>query len=533
MDEIKDLPKNRYEINGEEDILYQPRFKYTRAQVDDFIEGKKNINSRKWRNVYYDQKKDVLFNKLTNKVIVPNEDKPATIDSIYTNVNNRISYAGRDKVFNELKHMYQNISRRDIGDYIKSNEINQLHTPIKLQNTNKPIISTSSYQRFQIDLVDLSSLLYKDGNRRSYILTCIDIYSKFAWCKALPNKEGPTVANSLNDILNEANASPKIIQTDNGSEFKSNEFETLLKNNNIKHIFSSPYNPKANAIIERFNGTLKRRLEKYLSHLENKNWVSILDQTVNNYNNEIHSTTGYKPVYLDEVGEDHIATQNIEQKALDRVRKSNEKAKLPELRKDDVVRITLFRDPVIRRDKQFYKKSKQLWSDEAYIVNSVSKSKFNSTYKVKEIGTNVVLPGVYLRDELLKIRPELYVFRDKTKYGDENKEIELNKEIENKEDKNKDEQKEKENQDEQKEKEKQIENKEEIKNKNDFDILEEIKKLEDFEKEIKNDKALNEIEKEKALVYSEAAKEILNNEKIGDRIKRIRRNPKPIDRLTY
>lgn len=38
---------------------------------------------------------------------------------------------------------------------------------------------------------------------------------------------------------------PKRIQTDNGVEYKSNLINAFCEDNNIQHIFSSPYHPQA------------------------------------------------------------------------------------------------------------------------------------------------------------------------------------------------------------------------------------------------------------------------------------------------
>ena len=43
---------------------------------------------------------------------------------------------------------------------------------------------------------------------------------------------------------------PRIIQKDNGLEYKNNLFKEFCLNNNIKHIFSFPNHPQANGVIE-------------------------------------------------------------------------------------------------------------------------------------------------------------------------------------------------------------------------------------------------------------------------------------------
>jgi transposase InsO family protein len=48
----------------------------------------------------------------------------------------------------------------------------------------------------------------------------------------------------------------KKIRSDNGTEFKNSQIEGFLKEEGIKHEFSSPYTPQQNGVVERKNRTL-------------------------------------------------------------------------------------------------------------------------------------------------------------------------------------------------------------------------------------------------------------------------------------
>ena len=53
--------------------------------------------------------------------------------------------------------------------------------------------------------------------------------------------------------------------SDNRSELKNSQMNTVLKQLGIKHIFSNPYRPKGNSHIENVHNFLKRMLTKFLS----------------------------------------------------------------------------------------------------------------------------------------------------------------------------------------------------------------------------------------------------------------------------
>jgi transposase InsO family protein len=48
----------------------------------------------------------------------------------------------------------------------------------------------------------------------------------------------------------------RVVNNDNGTEFKNTHFETLCASLELEHQFSSPYVPQQNSIVERKNQTL-------------------------------------------------------------------------------------------------------------------------------------------------------------------------------------------------------------------------------------------------------------------------------------
>lgn len=56
---------------------------------------------------------------------------------------------------------------------------------------------------------------------------------------------------------------PKIVQTDQGSNFMSRVFKQVLTQLNIKHHVASAYHPESQGTLERFHQTLKSMLRTY------------------------------------------------------------------------------------------------------------------------------------------------------------------------------------------------------------------------------------------------------------------------------
>ena len=132
------------------------------------------------------------------------------------------------------------------------------------------------------------------NNGYKYILTIIDVYSRRAWAIKLKSKESKEVISAIKPIL--INEKVKLLHTDNGSEFTSNEFRNMCQSLNVKQIFGTPYTPHSQGHIERFNRTLKSMIYKYFTWNDTKIWINIIDKFVDSYNNTKHSVTLEKPI---------------------------------------------------------------------------------------------------------------------------------------------------------------------------------------------------------------------------------------------
>ena len=125
-----------------------------------------------------------------------------------------------------------------------------------------------------------------------FLLTCIDVFSKFAWVVLLKNKTGESLVNGFQSIL-DLDRSPEKLQTDKGTEFLNRNFQSLLEENRI-HFFTTNSELKA-SVVERFNRTLKTRMWKYFTAKNNRVYIDILQDIICGYNNSYHQSIGRAP----------------------------------------------------------------------------------------------------------------------------------------------------------------------------------------------------------------------------------------------
>ena len=148
-----------------------------------------------------------------------------------------------------------------------------------------------------MDLVGGQSTLTLEpiGNRA--ILTMIDSFSGWAEAVALPNQKAETVVKAFYEQWVCRYGVPERIHTDQGAQFESAIFASLLDLLKIHRSRTTPYRPQANGKIERFNRTLVGWLRKAIGdHPEQ--WEASLPSVMMAYRSTISRSTGFTPFKL-------------------------------------------------------------------------------------------------------------------------------------------------------------------------------------------------------------------------------------------
>jgi hypothetical protein len=83
------------------------------------------------------------------------------------------------------------------------------------------------YRVLKSNLADLQKISkFNDYNR--YLVTCIDVFSKFAWVVPFKNKKSDTVLEAFKFIVNSSGRKPNFLQSDQGTEFLNSKFKEYL-----------------------------------------------------------------------------------------------------------------------------------------------------------------------------------------------------------------------------------------------------------------------------------------------------------------
>lgn len=145
----------------------------------------------------------------------------------------------------------------------------------------------------QIDLMDMSS--YKTRNKNfGYALLIIDIYSRYGWAIPIKRKYASDVYEAFKKWYDEIDFKVRKVYSDIGGEFKG-DFSKFLKDKGIiqKMIDSKEQHQ---VVVERWIRTLKEKIRDQWIDNDNFDWVSVLPEIVENYNNKVHSRMKAKPI---------------------------------------------------------------------------------------------------------------------------------------------------------------------------------------------------------------------------------------------
>ena len=99
-----------------------------------------------------------------------------------------------------------------------------------------------------------------------YILTVIDIFSKYSWCIPLKSKTGTEITESFEKIFKDSGRICKKLWVDKGKEFHNKLLKKLLDQHNIE-LYSTESELKA-CVIERYNRTLKDMMYRKFTELD-------------------------------------------------------------------------------------------------------------------------------------------------------------------------------------------------------------------------------------------------------------------------
>merc|ERR1711954_19650 len=178
-----------------------------------------------------------------------------------------------------------------------SKQVTFIHdlSSIKKSKTYSPIYVRRKRELFQCDTTFFTAdKLVEANDGYAYLLCVIDVFSKMAWVYPMKKVDCKTAVSCLKDVFEKSGKPPEKIQTDKGSEFKCNLFQSLMQENNIEHYFST--SDRKCAVVERFNLTIQQLLYKLMANYNTYAWTNLSPHAMKIYLNRKHSPIKMTPL---------------------------------------------------------------------------------------------------------------------------------------------------------------------------------------------------------------------------------------------
>lgn len=317
----------------------------------------------------------------------------ALLRDIYYDPKSPGSLGGQRTLLLQSKKQKYNGSHRDVAEWLSGQDTYTLHKPTSRHFTRRKTIVSGLSDQYQADIIEMSDF-HRENNGSKYILTVIDVFSKFAWAFPLKTKSGKEVRQALQRVLK---AKPcQKIQTDRGKEFYNRDVKELLKKYSIEHFSSNNEDIKA-SVVERWNRTLKTKLYRWFTASNETKWVKVLPDIVKAYNNSVHRATGVAPAEVNHDNEEEIWHRLYTKPAFTQSKK-------PILSVGDNVRISKHK---MIFDKGYTKN----WSSEVFQISHILQT-HPTTYRLID-DTNTPILGTFYAQELQKVKKQKSYLIDK------------------------------------------------------------------------------------------------------------------------
>ena len=186
---------------------------------------------------------------------------------------------------------YPNIKPKIIECVRKCREC-AIHKPSR-ENTIAPMKHIKASRPLQILQLDFVGPVTKSHDNKKYILTMIDHFTKYAQAFATEKCDTNTVINCLEQYFCIFGV-PESIQTDNGTAFKSHNFNSFCDTFGIRAVHSTAYHAQSQGQVEKFNGTLTKMLSNYTGEKQT-DWTDYINLCVFAYNTAVKKSIKISP----------------------------------------------------------------------------------------------------------------------------------------------------------------------------------------------------------------------------------------------
>jgi hypothetical protein len=201
------------------------------------------------------------------------------------------------KFYKIVRDKHPNITTKQIKQFLEKQETYQVNKQVNKPKVYNTILANKVGDSFQIDFMIYDRY---EIDKYKYILCCVDVYSRYAQCRAMTSRNNDALLEEIKDIFHVMGV-PKNINAD--QEFNTKILLDYFNKTKIVCHFSEVGEINKNAIVERFNRTLAGLIQKWRVATKqirspsgrSLQWYKVLGDLVDGYNKCYHRTIKASP----------------------------------------------------------------------------------------------------------------------------------------------------------------------------------------------------------------------------------------------
>lgn len=257
------------------------------------------------RHPEYSVQNGLLYRHLHHSLNFTDRDKawklcvPKTLRSKVLTENHDDPTAGHLGIGKTIARISQNYfwpgMNGDIAKYVRQCESCQRYKSPQTAVPGK-MGSCNATHPWEIVSMDIVGPLTRSSRGHKYLLVMQDKFTKWVEIQAIREQKTRPIVQIFKERIILRYGCPRILITDNGSQFRANDFASMIKGFGITHQRTPPYSPQCNP-VERTNKTVKTIIAQYVKENQ-RSWDTLLPEFQFALNTALHESTQFTPAYL-------------------------------------------------------------------------------------------------------------------------------------------------------------------------------------------------------------------------------------------
>jgi transposase InsO family protein len=228
-------------------------------------------------------------------LVVPEMLRSEILASCHGDINS--CHFGIDRTYARLKDKYFWLTMfKDCDHFVRSCDLcgAKKRAPRPGKAALRPLPLAHINQRWAMDLVSMKT----SAAGYNWILTFTEYCTRYMCAFPLKTADAQSIAQIFLDRVCFLHGFPQEMLSDLGSNLVGKVMTETCKLLKVKRLFTSPYHPATDGLLERFHGTLATNISMYLNETLS-DWEKYLPAVCFAYNSTIAlDSTGFSPFYL-------------------------------------------------------------------------------------------------------------------------------------------------------------------------------------------------------------------------------------------